>query len=225
MVTTKEMDADALVHEHLDLIDTVAWDVVRKCRVPDRGFDDVWSAAGLALVLAARGYDPGRGNPEYVRHYLRKKMFFLVIDELRLLNGRRLVNGNPGGQYEMNRSMMSLNIHSSGNDGDSNERELLDTVEDPGAQIDFEKAGDLDEIRGFLKRLPTARVREIILRRLAGESMREIGERFGITESRVSQIVSKIGLIELEEEEVEEAKEWGKEELWDGPFSLDVSWR
>lgn len=220
------MEDDSLVQEHLDLIDTVAWDVVRKCRIPERGFDEVWSASGLALVLAARKYDPEKGRPDYVRSYLRKKMFYLVIDELRLFNGRRLIHGKPGGRYEMNRGMVSLNVHSSGGDRESNETELVDMVEDAGAQLAFDKVGDEEFVRGFLASLPTDRMREIAIRLVHGETMKSIGDRFGISESRISQIVSKMQLVEADQAEPDaEPVEWGREELWDGPLSLDVSWR
>lgn len=213
-------ESDALIEANLDLPGVVSAALIKKYNFPPRLWDDVHSAAGLALVLAARKFN-GQSDP---RVYLYWKMRYLVIDEIRLV-----LQGRKGSQKsEHARRTMSLNRHATGKDGDSNESEAVDFIEDVRAQLDFDKMGDDEFVREFIDGLRDDREREIAIRLANGDTMRQIGDRFGITESRVSQIVSTIKH-RTKEDTVEEPEgrvllEWEEPEL-PRRSSVLVSWR
>jgi len=207
--------ADALIEEHLDLVDNVVRYVIKKYRIDNRLWDDVRSAAGLALVQAGRMYDPERAGAGYTaRSFLFQKMVYLVIDDLRRLHGRTA---------ETRAARRTLTLTPLSGEFD----EEYEWLSDPTAEDAFDSAERLEFIHESLEALADDREREIALRLANGDRMREIGERFGVSESRISQLVARMRDREPDEDEPESEpepeperrSEWGKQ------LSLDVSWR
>lgn len=206
------LNADQIAEAHFDLVEVVGWRVINKWRFPARLHDDIFSAAGLALVNAARKWERSAKDRE-VRGFLFYHMFFDVLDDVRDKIGRR-------GSAKANAKTVALTKANP-------EDEEYDWLGDPNAHVDFEKVGDAEVLRDFLDRLPDDRYREIALRLVYGESQREVGERFGITESRVSQMTKRMQrALRVDDDPEDEGNEREREEVrrCRRRVSLNVNW-
>lgn len=98
-------------------------------------------------------------------------------------------------------------------DEEGNEQEFIDRW----AEEEFRRVEDEDAVQDILRRLPNDRYREMVIRYAIGETLAEIGAAFGVTESRASQMMSKVKYL-LSSKEVERCSVAS-------PVSLLASWR
>ena len=140
-------------------------------------------------------------------------IYYGCIDWLRHQYGR------PGStKHDAHLRMLSLNRLFDVDDGEISEDSLWLAIPDVTSE-----AGDAGLVlREILACCPNDRYREAVLMSAAGATCAAIGRKFGVTESRVSQMLSVVrqrfdhGCVEPERRE-----EW----LWDCDTSPDGSWR
>ncbi len=168
--------------EELEQWRQLVWYVVNRIRprLPASvGEEDLFSAGMVGLLSAARSYDPNRGAEfkTYAYHRIRGA----ILDELRRLDFL------PRSQRERNRRIGRESPGLVPLPTDEDGQECLEAAPERQA-VDNEDL--LARLREEIDRLP-ARMRTVMaLYHYEGLKMREIGERLGLTESRVSQIHS-----------------------------------
>jgi RNA polymerase sigma factor (sigma-70 family) len=167
---------DTLIEANFDLIEkSVRW-TARRYGFRSHLLDEMRSAAGLALVQAARRV---RTDVEYPRPYLYGAMVNSIIDAVRGELGRR-----PGSIRSRTCSLLP-----------ETEASLVATAGDPVLRVEAEEA-----LREILATCPNDRYREVLLRLANGESASSAATRLGVTESRVYQMVDKMrGLLAPEQ--------------------------
>jgi RNA polymerase sigma factor (sigma-70 family) len=201
-------EVEALVIKNWDLIEKAVRSFKKKYGFPERVRSDLESAAGIALWRAAKQWNKVGDFRSYALNYLRWRM----VDEIRTLAGRSLSERERRKTITLNRRYPN----------DSDYIELQDLIVDEIC-IDPEDLMVADDrLNGLLTSLPNDRQREVVVRTLLGDTEREIAKALGVTESRISQILSNIRLhwnLEL-----------GGGELWQRhpstePASPTGSWR
>jgi RNA polymerase sigma factor (sigma-70 family) len=177
--------------------------VLRKYRVPEHMKFELTSGAQLSVSKAYRRFED-RYDASFDK-YLMVAGMRGCVDVLRETLGRnrnevrrRIYNARP--------------IEYTTKDGETVEMEIADDpVFDP-----FEELVRMDGLRELIATIPPGRSREIMLRLADGQTMAQIGVHFGVTESRISQIVTKVRRM------LEGGEKWSPQS---DPFSLSGSWR
>lgn len=147
--------------------------------------DEVTSDALLALVMLAGKYDP-EGSPLSFRDYLSGRLRHRVIDLLRQRTGRS--RSTWFGVRQEVRLPVSLDTY---RNVDGETVSSGDYIEDPDASEAF-LALELAETMREAAATLSARQLQIVRLYASGWTMAKIGARLGVTESRVSQVMSDV---------------------------------
>lgn len=179
--TTKK-GSGSHIEAELDQWQPLVWYVVNRirCTLPASvSEEDLFSAGMVGLMTASRSYDPSRGAEfkTYAYHRIRGA----ILDELRRLDFL------PRSQRDKARQQGSEAPNVVGIPTDEDGQESLEarTQEPPCEKADMQDALDRQ-----MEELPPKMRDVVFLYYRKGLRMREIGERMGLTESRVSQIHS-----------------------------------
>lgn len=183
ILKTDQSSADVSLYEReIDQWRQLVWYVVNRIRprlpicVAE---EDLYSAGMVGLLTAARSYDPSRGAEfkTYAYHRIRGA----ILDELRRMDFL------PRSQREKARKNGSEPpaVVAIPTDEDGQESLTADEVE-PRCEVD-DLQGLMEE---EVQKLPVKMRTVLTMYYREGLRMREIGDRMGLTESRVSQIHS-----------------------------------
>lgn len=214
------MTAADLAVEHYDLVEKATQFAARRHRIDPKLLDDMRSAAGEALVVAARRFD-GRGR---ARGFLFQAVYYGAIEGARKEMGR----GKSDAWQAVHRPLhhdLSLEewqeVSGAGPLGSPvvREQEGIRSLEQhpeqqPGALL-LEQEG----VREILESC-SPREREIVVRLASGESSSEVANRFGISRKRIWGITAAVRnkLTMRARGEVLEPR------CPPGSISVDVSW-
>jgi len=156
--------------------------------------DDLVSGAGLGLLQAVERYDPDRGVPFPPWAILRIRG--AIMDTLRVMDylkrNHRATSGDDAPKLKSIDSLMYGKLTASGTvelDGDR-AVSYADRMAAPDGRV-AEKLETRELVRAALSRLPRQSRLLLMLYYGAGLTMREAGEAAGVSESRVSQILSR----------------------------------
>lgn len=169
------MTRNELVTEALPDVRSIVWAYCGRRGIASL-FDVVLSDAYEGLVRLAETYKPDRGVPwlHYVRYNLERR----IVDALRKHGGRPHQVG-----YDARHA-----IRMAGELPDYDRPEL--GREDPNlAEVEV-----MEIFSQTMASLPE-RSREMVALRIQGESMTAVADRFGVSESRVSQLLTEIRLV------------------------------
>jgi DNA-binding CsgD family transcriptional regulator len=146
---------------------------ISKCNLPERLHDDLRSAADEAFVRALRSWDPSRAWD--VRKHLVIQTVRGCVDEARAQLGRGVVSRSVSRAVPLDAPV--------GDDGLSVADTLRARDADPWRRLYC-----LETIREHLARCRNDWDREILARRLLGDTLREISLALGVPESRVARV-------------------------------------
>lgn len=148
--------------DHVDLIDQVVNHVSSRYGFDSRWRDEMWMAAAECLVVEAANADPTKGR---VRGYLANKMKFAIINDIRARHGRR-----PESLKRTTREV---------------------EYEDHVTHVDDDLLVADELLHAVLANCHDDRDREIVIRTALGQTLGEIAAILGVTESRVSQLLTR----------------------------------
>lgn len=201
----------------MDLADISVSAAINKYRFPYYLRDDMRGEATLSITRALKNMS------RYSEQYLIVAGIRGCVDAFRYEVGRTKNGEEPSDKLKAVKRPHSLNkvVVPTSKDG-GEELELIDTIASdgpgPGDAIEF-----VDEVKTMMAKIPVARHREVALRTANGETEAEIGRAMGVSESRISQILSQV---RKRLEEPGEVDRWAQELI---PVartnSLTVSWR
>lgn len=181
-------DWERLVVENLALAGWVVKGMYKGWIARRLSWDDAVSAATLGLVEAARRYDPERGTrfATFAVWYCRSR-----VQDAAAAGGvvsvPRIDRGARRREETATRAALATARH----------RPLAADWEesmphaDASAVRDAEAAAHAAARVGPLLRRLDARSREVVLARLSGETLADVGRRLGVTRERVRQIQAK----------------------------------
>ena len=180
------MEQRKLVAEHYKYAERLADRRVRSCLPPE----DRRQEAYIGLMYAARTFDPGMGWQ--FKTYAARRIVGAIIDAERrpgsqLLKLTRWDQRN-GGKQVLVRFADSSTVEVGWNDGTKKEKALASI-----AFVDPEPAPTLDDrdaIDAALQCLQPHERTIAVMYFFAGATMKRIGERVGLSESRVSQTIA-----------------------------------
>jgi RNA polymerase sigma factor for flagellar operon FliA len=173
-------DVRLLIVDHVPLIDLTVSQVLRRRRLPAYVTrDELLSAAQLGLVKAALRFNPDRGAS--FKTYALVRMYGAVIDELREASplSRAAWKKYLAGDESVCRHYLDIDSHP------ELEAELsIGASQDQPLTVDFEQSA----LRQLLRTLPAREEKLLLLYYRDNLTMRAIGDRIGVNESRVSQL-------------------------------------
>jgi RNA polymerase sigma factor for flagellar operon FliA len=191
-----------LVQQHLDYAHAIAAELLRGCP-PDIHRSDLERAAELGLVQAANSYDPSRGSSFVTYAYYRIRGS--VYDELRQSRRANKVETTANDYRKNDTTSEGSEAKAEGADLDNAISKVVMSYLLSIENLSHEIASKTTEspmdrmlrkerketIHRALKQLPT-RNREVLRGYYFQElSLKQIGRRMGISESRVSRIHAK----------------------------------
>lgn len=157
-------------------------------------YDDMLSAALLGLCAAARTFDPDKGV--WFNHYAKRRCYGAIIDDARALDSQRTLRSRTD-RARGRPSAVAFSLDEEfATAGPGEDRHInYHQVVGDDRTITHEQVADADDVRylhEMIDRLLTDREATFIrLYYLQDWKMHELGEVFGITESRVSQVLTK----------------------------------
>jgi len=166
-----------------------ASNIVRRRRGPPGDFADAVGVAAEAAVIASRRYDPALANGCTRLTYMRVWAYRRLLDERRKLGP--ITRSQYRGGVRMDTvplaqlPPMPLDRPLQGGDGTTT---LAGTVADPQADADRAHAEDSILTESILARLGVQDRTVLVESFYDGLDLQEIGDRLGVTESRVCQI-------------------------------------
>jgi len=172
------LESNRVVEENSDLVGLVKGRFMQLYGYR-RHSDEVESAVALALVEASRKVDLSGGRSS-VRGRLVREMMWDVLDTLRSQFGK-------AGSSRATIKFLSIHAQLS-DEGETDEWEIAD----PNVVVDADGAICEELLRELLGSCPSDRHREVVIRTAYGQTEFEIARHMGITESRVSQMLSKV---------------------------------
>ena len=166
---------------HLPLVRSIAWRVRRRLRYVE--VDDLVSAGTLGLIEAAERYDQRRGVP--LASFAYSRIRGAMLDEARRQR-RPSLNGAAQVLAEPEPVSLETLPHGEGR------AQLIDVTEDTSAPAP-DAYLELQELLEAVADLPQ-RERDMLALRAQGYTVREIGELYGCSEARASQLLTKARL-------------------------------
>lgn len=170
--------ADRLTVEHLDSARRQIAEWARARQFPQHLREEIVDDVSVILLELARSFDPARG-PSF-RQYMNARMRLRLIDRLRKQHGRTATM-NAGNILRRDAITAPVSLDS---------MEGFD-VPDADPQTQYQVREKVERIYRF--GCQDERDRSICDLIMAGVPYREIGRRFGISESRVCQVAKEIG--------------------------------
>lgn len=142
--------------------------------------DDDVQAGMLGLMRAVTDFDPSRGFTlgTYSREWIINNIRRHRLDD-RLIHTPRYLDGLEGHKYE-GHVVRAVRVGRFGGPDESSPCEPWTLDPEPDDRVD-------DALRDAVARLPD-REREVVRRRMAGETLKAIGESMGLTRERIRQI-------------------------------------
>jgi len=135
------------------------------------------SHATIEMIRAVDRYDPD--SPATLKTYVTRRVRGAVIDYQRQINGWRRAENTRGPAYDLAHPLNIDDLQLSGN-GTAKRTENKDLI----AKI-FNYIGSIDQRKSAMSKLDVIQMYYI-----DGYTMAEIGEVMGVTDSRVSQIIT-----------------------------------
>lgn len=171
-------EREQLVEAHLWLARKIARSYCIRSR-RHHAYDHAYSDACLGLVQAALRWDPDHGAS--FRTFATRRMLGQVLD------GARESSPLSRGQYKRGERLPD-DLPLDATIVQNSDVTWGDQIADPRADLD--QARWKTEALALLEPLP-ARERKIMVQLALGETMQEIADREGVSESRISQIASR----------------------------------
>jgi RNA polymerase primary sigma factor len=145
--------------------------------------DELVTEGQFGLMRAARLFEIERGwkFSTYATHAVYRTMRRHIDCEMNLIR----IPPVPMEKYEREvaRARKVSSLDSAGDDGD---RKLSDMV--PGREVDFDKLEQSSMLEDWIAGIADERHREVIQRRLAGQTLKVAAEAMGLSRERIRQI-------------------------------------
>lgn len=182
------------------ILSILPWAVRRACnwcRSRPLSHEDASSLASEGAIAAVDTYDPDKGRlSTHVAWHVRQKVQRYVDQDLTVIHVPSCGKSSPATQpyaRQVLQGVASLSTPTGHHGTDKGELGDLLTDYSVSAQqvvATVEQQEERQQLHGLVDRLPR-RLREIILGRLRGQSLEEIGNKFRVTRERVRQLEYK----------------------------------